>query len=81
MRQTWTLWTVAVSVGIMTASAWGQNSYEDTAIKRLLGKDYDGAKLVAVQGAKLVAVQLKTRKVTTLSYATAPIAKATRLER
>jgi len=70
MRQAWTLWTIVASLGIVAASAYGASGYEDTAIKRLLGKDYDGAKLVAVQGGQLVTVQLKTRKTTPLKATT-----------
>lgn len=62
MRQAWTVWTVAAGLGIMAASAWGQAGYEDAAIKRLLGKDYEGAKIVAIRSGQLVTVQLKTRK-------------------
>jgi len=65
MRQFRTALTVAAVVAV-AGSAWGQSGYEDTAVKRLLGSDYDGAKIVAAQGNRIVTVHLKTRKVKTL---------------
>lgn len=67
MRRPWTAWIVLAGLGVLANVAWGDGTFEDTAVKRLLGKDCDGAKIVAVQGSRLVTVHLKTRKMRTLA--------------
>lgn len=66
MRWFATLWTVAAGFGVLAGAAQGQGRFEDTVVKRMLGKDYDGAKVVAVKGGSIVTVQLKTHEVKTL---------------
>ena len=67
MRQSWTALAIAASVGMLADTAWGQSTFEDTAIRRLLGKDYEGAKIAAVQDKRIVTVELKTRKIRVLA--------------
>ena len=66
MRQSWTAWAIAAALVWASGAAWGQGGYEDIAVKRLLGSDYEGAKIVAVRGNQIVTVDLKTRKIKTL---------------
>ena len=67
MQRIWTSWAIAASLAAMAGGAWGKDTFEDTAVNRLLGKDYAEAKIVAVQGTRIVTVQLKTRTVKALA--------------
>ena len=68
MQRIWTSWAIAASLVAMAGGASGKDTFEDTAVSRLLGAtDYAGAKIVAVQGSRIVTVQLKTRTIKTLA--------------